>query len=153
MPNFASITLIGHLGRDCETRHTPGGDSVTNFSLATTSNKGRDNERTTWWNCAAWGKRGETIAKYLGKGDPVLVQGEPSLRKYQTQDGRDGVSLEVNVQSFAFVGGGKDNDQTHQEPRGGGAGDRGGQPQDRARQAASMAAQAPDDFADSDIPF
>lgn len=156
MPNHASVTLAGHLGKDPQTRHTPAGESVTSFSLATTINKKRDTERTTWWNCSAWGKRGEVIAQYLRKGDPILVTGEPSLRKYQTQDGRDGVSLEVNVQGFSFLGSkDKDSDQGQQEPRGGFAADGSCQPNDRARQAASMSAQAPrGDFdPDQDIPF
>ena len=29
------ITIIGNLGRDPEMRYTPGGDAVTNFSVAT----------------------------------------------------------------------------------------------------------------------
>jgi single-strand DNA-binding protein len=154
MPNHASVTLAGHLGKNPETRTTPGGESVTSFSLATTVNRNRETERTTWWNCSAWGKRGETIANYLHKGDPLLVTGEPSLRKYQTQDGRDGVSLEVNAQGFSFLGG-KDRDQSHQEPHSDAGGGEARQPPDRERQAASRAAQAPSgnpDFND-DIPF
>lgn len=104
MPNHASVTLIGHLGKDPVTR-TPHGasESVTSFSIATTV-KRRDQETTTWWNCSAWGKRGEIVQRFLHKGDPLMVQGEPLLRTYTTQDGREGQSLEVSVSSVTLLG-------------------------------------------------
>lgn len=145
MPNHASVTLVGHIGHTPETRHTQSGDSVTSFSLATTVNRKRDNELTTWWRCTAWGKRGETIAQYLKKGDPILVQGEPSLRPYQTKDGRDGMSLEVNVQGFTFLG--KGDAQSQQEPRSASSA-----PRDRG-QAAPGPQTASDAPFDDDIPF
>ena len=94
MPSFASVTLIGHLGRDCDERSMPDGTAVTKFSLAT-SRKRRDGEVTTWWNCVLFGKRGETLAQYLHKGDPVLIQGEPYLRAYTAKDGSDGVKARI----------------------------------------------------------
>lgn len=103
MPNFAQVTLIGHLGLDPETKTTPSGDTVTSFSLATTR-KRKDGEITTWWRCTMWGKRGETIRQYLGKGDPILVTGEPCLRTYTTKDGREGQAMEVEVRDWTFVG-------------------------------------------------
>ena len=96
MPNFATVTLIGHLGRDPESKYTPDGTAVVNFSVATTR-KRRDAEVTTWWRCALFGRRAETFAQYLHKGDPVLIQGEPYQRSYTAKDGSAGVSLEVDV--------------------------------------------------------
>ena len=103
MPNFATVTLIGHLGRDPESKYTPDGTTVVNFSVATTR-KRRDAEVTTWWRCALFGKRAETFAEYLHKGDPVLIQGEPYQRSYTAKDGSAGVSLEVDVKDWACVG-------------------------------------------------
>lgn len=151
MPNFAQVTLIGHLGRKPESKKTPSGDTVTSFSLATNKRR-RDGDLTTWWNCTAWRKTGELIAQYFDKGDPILIVGEPSQRPYTTQDGREGVALDVEVQSFTFMG------------RADGAqGAPGGQSRPSGRQdardaySASQAAQAPSgggptDY-DDDIPF
>ena len=102
MANFASVTLIGHLGRDVDLKSLPDGTAVANFSLAT-SRKRKDGEITTWWNCVLFGKRGEAIAQYLHKGDPVLIQGEPSLRSYTANDGTERQSLECDVREWAFV--------------------------------------------------
>ena len=104
MANFASVTLIGHLGRDVETKFIPDGTAVAKFSLAT-SRKRKDGEVSTWWNCTLFGKRGEALAQYLHKGDPVLIQGEPYLRSYTANDGTERQSLECDVREWAFVGG------------------------------------------------
>lgn len=64
MPNFSQVQLIGHLGREPETRSLQSGDTVTNFSLATNVKRNQD-DITTWWNCSMFGKRGLTLAQYL----------------------------------------------------------------------------------------
>ena len=157
MPNFAQVTLIGHLGKSPETKTLPGGDTVTSFALATNRRR-KDGDLSTWWNCSMWGKRGETIRQYLSKGDPILVVGEAYQRPYTTKDGREGVALEVEVRDWSFVGGKGDQNAAggHQ-----GASRDSGMSQERgdARDAhrASQAAQAPSgggpaDY-DDDIPF
>ena len=102
MANFASVTLIGHLGRDVDTKFLSDGTLVANFSIAT-SRKRKDGEVSTWWRCVLFGKRGEALAQYLHKGDPVLIQGEPYLRSYTAQDGTERQSLECDVSEWAFV--------------------------------------------------
>ena len=115
MPNFNQVIMIGHLGRDPETKAV-GSDTVTTFSLATTR-KRKDQEFTTWWNCSMWGKRGEVIRQYLRKGDPILVMGEPWQRNYTTKDGREGVSMEVDVRDWTFVGSKNDAQASQSAPR------------------------------------
>jgi len=138
MPNYASITLIGHIGRDVETKVLASGTTVANFSIAHTR-KRKDGDVTTWYRCALFGARGEALAKYLGKGDPVLIQGEPYLRTYTANDGTERTSLEVDVREWAFVGG---KGQGHES---------GGDYQPSARAAPANSATA-EDFND-DIPF
>ena len=110
MANYAAITLVGHLGRDPETKYTPSGTVIVTFSIATSRKGGQGNEVTTWWRCTCFGKRGEVIAQYFKKGDPILVQGEPSVRDYTKKDGSPGYSPEVVVNDFAFVKSKKDGD-------------------------------------------
>ena len=145
MPNFAQVTLIGHLGKDPETK-TVGSDTVTTFSLATNKRR-KDGDLSTWWNCSMWGKRGETIRQYLGKGDPILVVGEAYQRPYTTKDGREGVALEVDVRDWSFVG--VKGDQSAAR----GHGSPSGQGSSRDAQNASYAAHAPSEGLDHDIPF
>ena len=103
MANFARAILLGHLGRDPETRYLRDGTPVTHFNLATSRQRGT-NQTTTWWRCACFGKPGEVIAQYARQGDPLLVEGEPTLRAYQHQ-GVERQALEILVTSFAFVKG------------------------------------------------
>lgn len=68
----------GVLGRDPELRTTPGGQLVTDFSLALSEEvKGDDGsikERTDWIDFVAWGKQAELVCKNALKGDVLLVR-------------------------------------------------------------------------------
>lgn len=101
MPNFAQTTLIGHLGRDPETRQV-GDNSVTNFSIAVTrKRKGRE-DITTWWNIDAWNKTGELAAQYLKKGSACMVVGESYLDTYE-KDGQSRQKLCLTADRVVFL--------------------------------------------------
>ncbi len=115
MPNHASATLIGHLGRDPETRATQSGTKITSTSLAVSTGYG-DHKRTTWWNLVAFEKTGESMERFLSKGDAAMFVGEPSLREWQDKDGATRQSLELTVQRLVLMGG-KDDTRATPEPR------------------------------------
>ena len=96
--------FTGNLGKEAEQRFTTGGDSVVSFSVAVKSGYG-DKEKTTWANCAMFGKRGESVLAYLGKGQLVGISGEVTLRSYDQKDGNKGVSLDVRVNDLTLLGG------------------------------------------------
>ena len=106
---FNKVILMGNLTRDVETRTTPSGQTVSNFSLAVSRSwKGQDGqtqEQTSFINCVAWGKAGEIIAQYVKKGDALLVSGRLDQRSYDDKDGNKRQAVEVNVEDFNFVGG------------------------------------------------
>lgn len=103
---IATIQILGNVGNKPETKHA-GGQTVTQFSLAV-SNKDKNGQTTVWYNCAAWGKIGETIAQYVDKGHKMFVSGTFRPREYVKRDGSQGVSYDVSVQSFTFGGGNKE---------------------------------------------
>ena len=107
---------MGNLTRDVEIRTTPSGQQVANFSLAVTRSwKGQDGQtqdQTSFINCVAWGKPGEIIAQYVGKGAPLLVSGRLDQRSYQDKDGNNRQAVEVVVEDFNFVGGGRGGDDS-----------------------------------------
>lgn len=106
---FNKVILMGNLTRDPETRTTPNGASVTNFSLAVNRTwKGQDGqmqEAVSFIDCVAWGRTGEVIAQYMQKGRPILVSGRLDQRSWD-QDGQKRSKVEVIVEDFNFVGGG-----------------------------------------------
>ena len=103
--SFSKIVIMGNLTADPEQRTTPNGRELTSFTIAvnTRAGAGRE-ENTTFYRCTMWGNRGEAIAKYVTKGQQLLVSGTLSARSYQTKDGTERQSLEVNVDDFSFVG-------------------------------------------------
>lgn len=109
---FNKVILMGNLTRDPETRSTPNGQSVTNFSLAISRNwKGTDGsrqEQVSYINCVAWAKTGEVIAQYMTKGSPILVTGRLEQRSWDDKEtGQKRSAIDVVVEDFNFVGGGR----------------------------------------------
>ena len=111
---FNKVILMGNLTRDVETRTTPNGQSVSNFSIAVTRSwrdqNGQTQEQTSFINCVAWGKVGEIIGQYVHKGSPLLVSGRIDQRSYEDKDGNKRQAVEVVVEDFNFVGGGRGDD-------------------------------------------
>lgn len=104
-----TVTLIGYLGGDPQTRSLPSGDTVANFSLATTDHfRGRNGtrqQRTDWHRIVAFGKLAETCARYLSSGRQVYVEGRLTTREYQAKDGSDNHNrTEIVARQVRFLG-------------------------------------------------
>jgi len=87
-----TIIISGNLGSDSVLRSTQGGDQVLAFNLAVKQGYGQ-NERTNWYRCNVWGKRGASIQQYLLKGVKAFVTGELSIGEY---DGKPQYDVRVN---------------------------------------------------------
>jgi single-strand DNA-binding protein len=78
--------LVGRLGKDPETRFTPSGQGVCNFSLATDETfkdkNGERQKRTEWHRIVVWGKLAEICQQYLKKGTMVYVEGRIQSRSW-----------------------------------------------------------------------
>lgn len=112
MKGFNKVVLMGNLTRDPETRTTSGGQSVTSFSLAVNRTwrgaDGQQQESVSYIDCTAWGKPGEIIAQYMGKGRALLVSGRLDQRSWDDKDsGQKRSKVEVVVEDFNFVDGGQ----------------------------------------------
>lgn len=101
--------LIGHLGRDAETKFTQGGTAKTTFSIAT-SRRWKDRntdewkEETDWHNIVLW--RSENLANYLTKGVQIYVEGRLATRSYDDKDGNKRYITEVVAEEVLLLGGG-----------------------------------------------
>lgn len=157
--------LIGNLGRDAETKFTPGGAARTTFSIATTRRwkdqaTGDWKDETDWHNVILW--RSENLAPYLLKGKQVYIEGRLQTRNYEDKDGKKVYATEVVAEEVMLLGG-------RAEGEGGGAGgfqqdrgvssERSGGPvsMPRSARAAQPAAAASESFdqgiTDDDVPF
>ena len=99
-----SIAIAGQLGKDAEVRMMQDGTPVASFSVA--DSQGRE-KPSIWWRCQLWGKRAESLAPYLTKGQAVTVSGTVTEREYQ-KDGTTHKAMEIRVQDVALQGGRRD---------------------------------------------
>lgn len=122
MSSLNKVMLIGHLGKDPEIRHTSGGTSVANFSLATNEKwkdkEGVQQERTEWHNIVAWDKLADIMGKYLFKGSQVYLEGRIQTRKWQDRDNNDRYTTEIVCANMVMLGGKRDEAKPqNNEPR------------------------------------
>jgi len=147
---MANLTGIGRIGRDAETRFTPGGDAVTEVSLAFSYGKKDPNTNqkpTQWVKASIWGQRGESLRQYLLKGTLVyVVLDDVRIQAFAKQDGSQGVAMVGKVSTIEFasrpIDGGQPQQQRQAPPQ--------RQPQQRPAQQAPAANLAD---MDDDIPF
>src|SRR5262245_19059817 len=158
MANLNKVLLIGRLTRDPESRSTKGGTTVVSFGLAVNRTYNRQEsgekvEETCFLDCEAWGRTGETIARYMKKGRQIFLEGRLKLDAWE-KDGQKHSKIRVVVENFQFI---------DSQGGGGGEGDGGSGGAARSRPAprsAPVGATAPgetpqDDYPaqDDDIPF
>jgi len=105
----------GRITRDCETRYTQNGTSVSNFSLAVETGFG-DYKRTEFPKFVLW-KR-ENLVPHLTKGKAIAVSAELQERDYTDKEGNKRRSTEFVVRDIEFQqgGGGQGQQQQTQGP-------------------------------------
>ena len=89
--DFNRAIIIGNLTANPETRNTPGGQTVANFTLATNrvwnNQQGQKQEQAEFHNIVAWGKLAEIAGQYLAKGRMCMVEGRLQTRNWDDQAG------------------------------------------------------------------
>ena len=110
MAGVNKAIVIGNLGRDPEVRYLPSGQSVANFSVATSESfndkSGNRQERTDWHNIVVYGKQAELCGQYLKKGRQVYIEGRISYREYEAKDGSGKRKVtEIVAMRVQFLGG------------------------------------------------
>ena len=85
--------LIGNVGQEPDVRYYEADQAVAQIRLATTErgytlqNGTEVPERTEWHNVIFWRKLGETVEKYVHKGDLIYVEGKIQSRSYDDRQG------------------------------------------------------------------
>lgn len=99
-------TVIGNVGRDGEVKTAESGNRLV-FSVAESVGWG-ENKKTQWVAVTLFGKRGDSLAKYIVKGQKVVVFGEVSVREYQDKNGVGKFSIDCVASDVVLVGGKKE---------------------------------------------
>ncbi len=158
MASLNKVFLIGNLTRDPELRVTPKGTAICQFGIAVNrqfkDDSGATRDETTFVDIEAWGKQGELVSKYLGKGSQCMVEGRLKLDQWEDKtSGQKRSRLKVVLDNVQFLG----------APRGAGGGPSSGGGDDvdqtpsyeRSSPPARNKAPSPPppDNIDEDVPF
>ena len=132
------LTAIGNINNP-ELRFLPDSTPVLQFSFALNSGYGQK-QVTTWLNCSLFGKRAQTLADMVKKGDKVGITGELTNRKYTDKSGVEKYSLECRINDLTLLGKKDDAGDTNYQPQ-----------QDNAPKTQRV--DPMDDLDDSPLPF
>lgn len=109
MASLNKVMTIGNLTRDPESRVTPKGTAICQFSLACNrkfkGEDGSEREEVTYIDFEAWAKTAETIQKYCTKGKSLFVEGRLKLDQWEDKETKQKRSrMKVVVENFQFLG-------------------------------------------------
>lgn len=107
------VVLAGHLGGDPESRYTPSGAAVTNFTMATNETfkkaDGEIQDKTEWHRCVMFGKTAEIAGDLLKKGQLTYVEGRLQTRSWEDKNGIKRYTTEIVCDNFTMLGRRPDN--------------------------------------------
>src|SRR4030095_11856015 len=107
MASLNSVCLLGHLTRNPEVRYTSNGTPVAALGLAVNNRIKRSDDSWQDAPCfvdvVVFGIQAEACAKYLNKGDPVLLEGRLQYRTWEDQQGNRRSKHEVIAFRVQFL--------------------------------------------------
>jgi single-strand DNA-binding protein len=115
------VLISGNLTRDAELRQTAGGTSVLGFGVAV--NDRRRNNQTGEWedypnfvDCTMFGKRADSVSRYLHKGTHVTIEGKLRYESWE-KNGERRSKLSVLVDNIEFQNKGESSERpTYETP-------------------------------------
>lgn len=110
------ISFAGRLAADIEVKNSTKGEPIGNFTVASDVGFG-DKKTTNWFRCTLYGKRVDSVAQFLNKGQQVTIFGQLTLRKWTDKNGVEQLSPDVWVDDFALQGGKQEGAAPRQQQR------------------------------------
>lgn len=106
--------LLGRLTRDCETRMSSNNKTICQFAIACDSGFAGQ-KVTSFFNCTAFGKIGDNIAKFFKKGSMILLDCEPRQNVFTDKNGNKRNEVVFIVNKWDFVGSNRDTSEATEE--------------------------------------
>ena len=107
MATINRVILAGNLTRDPVLRKTPSGISVCDMRIAVSERfrnaAGEQQERTLFIDVVAWERQADNCAKFLAKGQSILVDGHLRQEDYKTREGEPRSKVSVMAQNVQFL--------------------------------------------------
>lgn len=102
-----NVSFFGRLTKAPEVKTNQTGTSYTTFTVATqVQSKGQDGKaKTLFVDVSAFGKQGENIVKYFGKGSRIVIHGDifDARGWIGNNDNQAHISINVTMNGFDFV--------------------------------------------------
>ena len=99
------VVLIGRLTKDPDLKYSESNLPVLRFTIAVnrmfTDQNGQ--KQADFINCVAFRKQAENMARFLGCGSQIAVEGRIQTRNYQGKDGNTVYVTEVVAESVQFL--------------------------------------------------
>ena len=99
------VVLVGRLTKDPELRYSSSNIPMLYFSVAVnrTFTDQNGQKQTDFINCVAFRKQAENMARFLGCGSQIAVEGRIQTRNFQGKDGNTVYVTEVVAESVQFL--------------------------------------------------
>ena len=102
-----NVSFFGRLTKAPEVKTNQTGTSYTTFTVATqVQSKGQDGKaKTLFVDVSAFGKQGDTIVKFFGKGSRIVIHGDifDANAWVGKNDGQPHIGVNVTMSGFDFV--------------------------------------------------
>ena len=96
---------MGNLTRDPEIKQTPSGKSVCSLSIANNRVYTKNGEKVTevsYFDVEVWGVVAENCAKYLNKGQGIIVEGRLRQDRWE-KDGKTQSRVRISANNIHFL--------------------------------------------------
>ncbi|MCU0349911.1 MAG: single-stranded DNA-binding protein [Flavobacterium sp.] len=97
------LMIIGNLGKDAEIKGTNGNEFMV-FTVAVTEKykdlEGVQKEKTNWYDCI---NKKTDLAKFIKKGEKILVRGKLQVSLYKDKEGNTKVNLSIQSNYLEFL--------------------------------------------------
>jgi single-strand DNA-binding protein len=107
MKSVNTVTLLGHVTRDPESKSIANGRMVCTFGLATNrawkTKQGEKQSVPEFHNIVCFGSLAELCAQYVKKGKPLHVQGRLKTRDWEAE-GAKHFRTEIVAEDISFLG-------------------------------------------------
>lgn len=108
--SYASINrvvLVGRLTQDPELRELPSGQSVCDLRIVCNGTRrdadGEYRERPNYFDVAAFGGLGETVARYTRRGASVAVDGRLEWREWENAEQQRRQAVKIVAENIRFL--------------------------------------------------
>ena len=103
-----SVILIGYIVAKPELRYTPQSQTaVTKFTIAVDRPAKDGKKEADFIRVTAFGRRAESICRYMDKGRQIAVQGRIKTGSYKDRDGKTVYTTDVIIDNDEFLGSGE----------------------------------------------